>query len=74
MIFLNYYIYYIEFLSKLFYNSFCDLSAWSGAEVVITVLTRNQLVAQAARGFESHPLRHKKVEIRTVGTSISCAT
>ena len=26
--------------------------------MVITALTRNQVVAQAARGFESHPIRH----------------
>ena len=30
---------------------------WTGIEVVITALTRNQVVAQAARGFESHPVR-----------------
>ena len=38
------------------------LIKWSGAEVVITVLTRNQLVAHAARGFESHPLRQKRTD------------
>ena len=46
----------------------CDLSKeraydiirplpWSGIEVVITGLTRNQFVGLPARGFESHPLR-----------------
>ena len=33
---------------------------WIGIEVVITALTRNQVVAQAARGFESHPIRQKR--------------
>ena len=28
--------------------------------MVITALTRNQVVAQAARGFESHPVRQRK--------------
>ena len=32
---------------------------WSGIEVVITGLTRNQFVGLPARGFESHPLRVK---------------
>ena len=26
--------------------------------MVITALTRNQVVSQEARGFESHPVRH----------------
>lgn len=30
---------------------------WTGIEEVITALTRNQVVARAARGFESHPVR-----------------
>ena len=34
---------------------------WSGIEVVITGLTRNQFVGQPARGFESHPLRQQKL-------------
>ena len=32
----------------------------TGIEEVITALTRNQVVAQAARGFESHPVRQRK--------------
>lgn len=32
---------------------------WSGIEVAITSLTRNQVAEQSARGFESHPLRHE---------------
>ena len=31
--------------------------SWSGIEVVITALTRNQVYPQGYRGFESHPLR-----------------
>ena len=34
-----------------------NLRIWTGIEEVITALTRNQVVAQAARGFESHPVR-----------------
>ena len=34
---------------------------WRRIEVVITGLTRNQFVAQAAREFESHRLRHEPV-------------
>ena len=36
---------------------------WTGIEVVITALTRNQVVAQAARGFESHPVRQNALEL-----------
>ena len=36
---------------------------WTGIEVVITALTRNQVVRQRARGFESHPVRHKRTVI-----------
>ena len=32
-------------------------------KVRIATLTRNQVVAQAARGFESHPVRHKSTVI-----------
>ena len=32
--------------------------------MVITGLTRNQVVAQAARGFESHPIRHDHASSR----------
>ena len=38
---------------------------WTGIEVVITALTRNQVVARAARGFESHPVRQKSAAIQT---------
>ena len=34
-----------------------DLVIWRRIEVVITSLTRNQVVGQPARGFESHRLR-----------------
>lgn len=34
------------------------LSAWRRIEVAITSLTRNQVVGQPARGFESHRLRY----------------
>ena len=34
-----------------------SLLIWSGIEVVITGLTRNQLRVYPLRGFESHPLR-----------------
>ena len=36
---------------------------WSGIEVVITALTRNQVYRQRYRGFESHPLRHNRTPI-----------
>ena len=40
---------------------------WTGIEVVITALTRNQVVSQEARGFESHPVRQKETVTRKGG-------
>ena len=36
---------------------YCTSPIRTGIEVVITALTRNQVVSQEARGFESHPVR-----------------
>ena len=44
---------------------------WTGIEVVITALTRNQVVAQAARGFESHPVRQRRKAGKKTRTDIS---
>mgnify|MGYP000112873068 CR=1 FL=1 len=46
-------------------------SPWSGIEVVITALTRNQVYRQRYRGFESHPLRqlNPHVLIQSMGIS-----
>ena len=41
------------------------VSTWTGIEVVITALTRNQVVSQEARGFESHPVRQNRIAILT---------
>ena len=35
---------------------------WSGIEGVITRTTRNRLADKTARGFESHPLRQRKIQ------------
>lgn len=51
----------LDFFRGIGYNHPCirKMHIWIGIEVVITALTRNQVVAQAARGFESHPIRQK---------------
>ena len=36
----------------------------SGIEVVVTSRTRNAVVRKRARGFKSHPLRHKRCFVR----------
>lgn len=38
--------------------------------MVITALTRNQVVAQAARGFESHPIRQQEPVIKPITGSV----
>ena len=41
-------------------NAVLRFNIRTGIEEVITALTRNQVVARAARGFESHPVRQRK--------------
>ena len=42
-------------------------------KVQIATLTRNQVVAQAARGFESHPVRQKSLYVfKREGFSLFC--
>lgn len=38
----------------------------SGTEEVITAWTRNPSCVSCARGFKSHPLRHKKPVIKSI--------
>ena len=45
----------LDFSARIGYNDTAPI--WTGIEVVITALTRNQVVSQEARGFESHPVR-----------------
>ena len=47
----------LDFSARIGYNDTAPI--WTGIEVVITALTRNQVVSQEARGFESHPVRQK---------------
>ena len=52
----------LDFASACWYNVLAKRAQrlWSGIEVVITALTRNQVYRQRYRGFESHPLRQKE--------------
>ena len=52
----------LDFSARIGYNDTAPI--WTGIEVVITALTRNQVVSQEARGFESHPVRQKGTTAR----------
>ncbi len=51
----------LDFSARIGYNDTAPI--WTGIEVVITALTRNQVVSQEARGFESHPVRQYSMVI-----------
>ena len=52
---------FLRFASGWFLPMRAINSIRSGIEEVITALTRNQVISQEVRGFESHSLRHKPV-------------
>ena len=61
----------LDFTRRACYNDFRNC-IWSGIEVVITALTRNQVYRQRYRGFESHPLRHRRRGLRKFATTFLC--
>ena len=56
----------LDFLLKCCYNVLANSAeTWTGIEVVITALTRNQVYPQGYRGFESHPVRQTGIAVLT---------